>query len=150
MDCKTKHMKNFNYQRPPRTIPGSSEDILAFLDRHGTQNKDAFAVKTPVPAKKKIEKGKGGIPRMTLDLHGQTAEQASVRMRLTFESCRHHGVKELLIIHGQGHHSNLQDGPVLKKLVRDMLDCELKLQVREYRSATPREGGDGATMVSLR
>jgi DNA-nicking Smr family endonuclease len=142
-------MKPSNYQRPPRTIPGSSEDILAFLDKHGTQNKDAFAEKAPAPAKKKIEKGKGGIPRMTLDLHGQTSEQASMRIRLTFESCRHHGVRELLIIHGQGRHSNLQEGPVLKKLVHDMLDYELKMQVREYRSASPREGGDGATMVHL-
>lgn len=87
---------------------------------------------------------------MTLDLHGQTCELATLRMRSTFEACRHHGVRELLIIHGQGHHSDRQEGPVLKKLVRDMLDYEFKLRVREYRSARPREGGDGATMVSLR
>ena len=87
---------------------------------------------------------------MTLDLHGQTCEQASMRMRSTFESCLHHGVRELLIIHGQGHHSNQQEGPVLKKLVRDMLDYEFNLRVREYRSAGLREGGDGATLVLLR
>jgi DNA-nicking Smr family endonuclease len=136
--------------RPPRTVPGSSEDILAFLDKYGTRNKDALAEKKPGPAKKLIDKGKGGVLRMTLDLHGMTGDQAVLRLRLTFESCRRHGVKELLVIHGRGSHSAAQDGPVLKKVVHDMLDYELNMQVREYRSALPREGGDGATVVSLR
>lgn len=138
------------YSRPPRTIPGSSEDILAFLDRHGTQNKDAFVAKEEKPATKRIKKGKGGIPRMTLDLHGQTGEQAARRMRLIFDSCGDHGVKELLVIHGRGHHSSVQERPVLKKLVHDMLDFELNLRVKDYRGASPREGGDGATLVFLR
>lgn len=139
-----------NNKRPPRTVPGSADDILAFLDKHGTQNKDAFAEKEPTPAKTKIDKGKGGVPRMTLDLHGRTGDQATMRMRLTFESCRHHGVKELLIVHGQGRHSNPLDGPVLKNLVHAMLENELALQVRDSRPAIPRDGGDGATVVYLR
>lgn len=143
-------MKHSNFQRPPRTVPGTAEDIISFLDKFGTQNKDAFAEKAPGPAKKKIEKGKGGIPRMTLDLHGQTGEQAARRMRLIFDSCGDHGVKELLVIHGWGHHSSVQEGPVLKKLVHDMLDFELNLRVKDYRGASPREGGDGATLVFLR
>jgi DNA-nicking Smr family endonuclease len=150
LHLKQYNMKHSHYQRPPRTVQGTAGDILAFLDKYGTRNKDTVAAKEVKPAKKLIEKGKGGVPRMTLDLHGQTGEQASRRMRLTFESCSGHGVKELLIIHGQGHHSNLQEGPVLKKLVRDMLDNELNLRVNEYRSASPREGGDGATVVFLR
>jgi DNA-nicking Smr family endonuclease len=144
-------MKYPSQKRPPRTVPGSTGDILAFLDRYGTQNKDAFAAAPAKPASvKRVEKVKGGALRMTLDLHGKTVDQASERVRSTVESCGRRGIKELLIIHGQGHHSTQQDGPVLKKLVRDMLDNELNLRVGGYRAALPREGGDGATVVFLK
>jgi DNA-nicking Smr family endonuclease len=142
-------VKTFPVKRAPRTIPGSTGDILSFLDRHGTQDKDAVAAKGAKAAKKPVEKGKGGALRMTLDLHGRTSDEASRQLRSTLEWCRLHGIRELLIVHGQGRHSAPEDGPVLKNLVRDMLDCELRLQVKEYRTALPRDGGDGATVVFL-
>jgi DNA-nicking Smr family endonuclease len=142
-------MKRLRYNRPPRTIPGTTEEILSFLAAHGTRDKD-FA--EPVPEKPvvhRIERRKGGVLRETLDLHGLTSDEASLRLRLIIELCQNHGVKELLIIHGQGRHSAPAEGPVLKNLVREMLENELRLSVLRFRSGLPREGGEGATIAYL-
>lgn len=134
--------------RPPRIVPGTTEDILAYLQEHGVSDKDLSAP-SQRKAKSNIRKGKGGIPRMTLDLHGKNSEQASRVLRAAMETCREHGIKELLVIHGRGHHSSKDEGPVLKTLVRSMLNNELKLRVKDFRTALPREGGEGATLLFL-
>jgi DNA-nicking Smr family endonuclease len=142
-------MRHFHYHRPPRTVPGTAEDILAYLAAHGIRDKDSVE---PVPENSiapRIEKRKKGVFRMTLDLHGLTSEEASRRIRLTIGECGHRGVKELLVIHGRGRHSSLNEGPILKNLVRGMLDNELRLSVRDFRSGLPREGGEGVTLVYL-
>jgi len=136
-------------RRVPRTIPGTTEDILSYLASHGTRDKD---IVVPEPLKvsgRKIEKRRGGVLRMTLDLHGLTSEAASQCIRQTIETCRRHGVRELLIIHGRGCHSGVNEGPVLKNMVGGMLENELALGVRDFRTGLPREGGEGATLVFL-
>jgi DNA-nicking Smr family endonuclease len=136
--------------RLPRTVCGTDEDILAFLDRYGTRDKDRAAVgEEKKPKARNIEKRKGGVLRMTLDLHGLKSEEASRRLRETIESCAEHGVRELLVIHGRGYHSNPSEGPVLKTLVSQMLENELRLSVRDWRAGLPREGGDGVTVLFL-
>jgi DNA-nicking Smr family endonuclease len=134
--------------RPPRTIPGTTEDILAYLQEHGVSDKDLSAPSRK-KAKSDIRKGKGGILRMTLDLHGKTSDEASRSLRMMMETCRDHGIRELLVIHGRGHHSSSDEGPVLKTLVYSMLNNELKLRVKDFRTALPREGGEGATVLFL-
>ena len=59
-------------------------------------------------------------------------------------------MRELLVVHGYGLHSDPNEGPVLKKLVRDMLDRELRPKYRTYRTASIRDGGEGATLVAVR
>jgi DNA-nicking Smr family endonuclease len=86
---------------------------------------------------------------MTLDLHGKTSDEASRSLRMMMETCRDHGIRELLVIHGRGHHSSSDEGPVLKTLVYSMLNNELKLRVKDFRTALPREGGEGATVLFL-
>jgi DNA-nicking Smr family endonuclease len=137
-------MKRLRFQRLPRTVPGTAEDILLFLEAHGVRDKDAAA-----PAPEKPEKRKGGVLRMTLDLHGLTSDEASRRLRQTVETCGSRGIKELLIIHGQGRHSAIAGQPVLKGLVREMLGNELRLRVTRSRGGLPREGGEGATVAYL-
>jgi DNA-nicking Smr family endonuclease len=137
-----------NPTRPPRTIPGTTEDILAYLKEHGVSDKD-FVAPGHRKVKPNFQKGKGGILRMTLDLHGKTSEEASRALRATMETCKEHGIRELLVIHGRGHHSSMDEGPVLKTMVRSMLDNELKLRVKDFRSALPHEGGEGATVLFL-
>jgi len=142
-------MKRLRYQRPPRTVPGTTEDILSYMDVHGTRNKDDCAPKPEKSRVSDIARGKGGVLRMTLDLHGLTSDEASRRIRLTIDSCKNRGIKELLVIHGRGRHSGYNEGPVLKNLVHQMLERELVLSVRDFRSGLPREGGEGATLVFL-
>ena len=143
-------MKQSGYRRPPRTIPGTTEDILSYLDAHGTRNKDVVA-REPVKSAfhRSVEKRKGGVLRQTVDLHGLTSDEASRRLRAAVESCHDHGIKELLVIHGKGHHSMNGEGPVLKNMVNQMLDSELRLQVKDSRGGLPREGGEGVTLVVL-
>ena len=134
--------------RPPRTVPGTSEDILAYLQEHGVRDKDAVLPRKK-PIQTTIKKGKGGIPRMTLDLHHKTVEEASRSLRAMIDTCKQHGVRELLVIHGRGHHSSMNEGPVLKTLVRTMAENELRLQIRDFRTAASIDGGDGATILLL-
>jgi DNA-nicking Smr family endonuclease len=143
-------MKQSGYRRPLRTIPGTTGDILSYLDAHGTRDKD-IVVNEPVKSgfHRSVEKRKGGVLRQTFDLHGLTSDEASRSLRAAVESCHDHNIKELLVIHGKGHHSAYGEGPVLKNLVKQMLDNELRLQVKEFRDGLPREGGEGVTVVVL-
>jgi DNA-nicking Smr family endonuclease len=60
------------------------------------------------------------------------------------------GIKELLVIHGWGRHATATESGVLKKLVLDMLEYRYKLSIRGYKTALPRQGGEGATLVTLK
>ena len=88
--------------------------------------------------------------RVVLDLHGMKSDDAARRVRSFITQSRKKGIREILIIHGKGNHSVNQGEPVLKRMVRDLLEKELHHTIRNYRAALPREGGDGATVVYLR
>lgn len=80
-----------------------------------------------------------------LDLHGMTQEQAGRELGAFLGRCREEGVKKVLIIHGQGHHS--AGGPVLKETVRRIL--ESSDLVTDWGTASPKHGGSGAVWVWL-
>ena len=42
------------------------------------------------------------------------------------------------------------EGGVLKKLVRECLEYRYALAVRGFKTALPKDGGEGATLVTLR
>jgi DNA-nicking Smr family endonuclease len=139
-------------KRPPRTVPGSTEDILAYLDKYGVQDKDRVS---SAPAKRArlqfpIEKLSNGTLRLRVDLHGLIADEAERRFRFAVQFSLEHGIRELLVIHGHGVHSAPSEGPVLKNLVRMMLESELCDRVRDYRTGVPKEGGEGVTVVYLK
>jgi len=141
---KNKHELSDNDDNRDQTA-----EILAFLKKYGTRNKDLGTA----PAKKKPSTrsvNSRGQPRETIDLHGMRSEEASQRLRFTVHRCVASGVRELLIIHGVGYHSVLSGGPVLKDMVRSMLENELCMNVRDFRPAVAKDGGDGATLVYLR
>jgi DNA-nicking Smr family endonuclease len=126
-----------------------TDEILAFIKKYGTRNKDlGTSPKKKKPSTRSVNSR--GQPRETVDLHGMRSEEASQRLRFIVNRCVESGVKELLVIHGVGYHSVLSGGPVLKDMVRNMLDNELCLNVRDYRTAVAKDGGDGATLVYLR
>ena len=121
-------------------------ELLSYIEDTTIFDKDAA---TPKKRSSKMNQ-KRRKHRKTLDLHGLTKAQAIPRIRDAIDDCQRRGLKELLIIHGWGAHSDFQEGPVLKGLVHQMLQIELYLSVKDFRSALPRDGGEGATVVFLR
>jgi len=129
----------------------SGDEILEYMRRHGVFDKDASGIL----AQKKKSKSRDRYRRFAthraiLDLHGLKYDEAVVRIHAAFEDCNAKGIRELLIIHGQGFHSSPQEGPVLKKLVLDMIENEFRSVVKDFRTAVPKDGGEGATVVWLR
>jgi DNA-nicking Smr family endonuclease len=134
-----------------RTGKLAKEEILQYLAQHGTVDKDA-AIAIPTNAGKKnsiVHVSKRQL-RRDVDLHGLTSDRATMAIRRTIQECRSSGIKQILFIHGIGLHSGPAEEPVLKNLVRTMLERELAPVVRNYKTADPKDGGDGATVAWLR
>ncbi len=81
-----------------------------------------------------------------LDLHGLTREESVRELAYFVQSMRRRGLRKGLIIHGKGLHS--PDGAVLAPVVRDYL--ESSSEIGEFRKATGKNGGSGATWFILR
>jgi DNA-nicking Smr family endonuclease len=127
----------------------SADEILAHIEKFGILRKDAHqdsAEERTVTRRNKRSRSH----RMTLDLHGLRSDDAARRLRFALDRCREAGTQELLVIHGYGLHSDPNEGPVLKKLVRDLLDHDLRPKYRTYRTAAADDGGEGATLVAVR
>ena len=124
-------------------------EIINFIDRHGIYNKDIDnqrikLKKTNIPNRKK------SIKVLTVDLHGKTKNEARPILHRSFEIGKLKGYSKLLIIHGKGINSEKNFGPALKKLVRSMLKNEFYNSLIDFRTAPPKDGGEGATIVLLR
>ena len=126
----------------------NDNEILSYIDKHGIELKDNKPSKKHQKKKSSFEK-RGKRVRKVLDLHGKYREEAESLIREAFHECKKKGVDTILIIHGAGYSSDPVQGPVLKKLVRIMLENELSNYVKDCRTAIPKDGGEGATMVRL-
>jgi DNA-nicking Smr family endonuclease len=126
------------------------EAILRHLDTYGVRNKDV-SLNTPIPStgKKGISKTVKGRFRKTVDLHGLTSAEAEIQLARAVDECRKKGITELLIIHGWGQHSDPATGGVLKKMVRDCLTYRFTQSIRSWKTALPKDGGEGATLVTM-
>lgn len=125
----------------------SAKKILEYIEQHGIVDKDSVLSQKNRTKKVQIRKR---AARITIDLHGMNSFEAQHKIRSSFMACRCKGIKEILIVHGRGFHSDPNEGPVLKNLVKDMLEHELKSEIHGFRTALARDGGEGATLVSLR
>ena len=85
-----------------------------------------------------------------LDLHGVDAETARCLVEHFVESCHARGLRCVRVVHGRGRNS--PGGiPVLKaNLPRWLARGPARLLVLAYTSATPKDGGAGASYVLLR
>lgn len=124
----------------------NTDEILSHLEKYGVVNKDRYGGGKQCVKKQKASSHKQYL-RETLDLHGLISSEAAIRLRMTVNRCKERGIKELLVIHGIGYHSHLSGGPVLKQMVKQMLENELCCSVRDYKTALPKDGGDGATLI---
>lgn len=120
-------------------------EILRHLSLHGVVNKDAL---TPVKSVHAAKAKSDGCSK--IDLHGLIATDAEQKLLQEIEKCKSRGIKKLLAIHGYGLHSNPVEGPVLKNMVRQLLNGKANTIVRSWRPAKSTEGGEGATMVFVK
>jgi DNA-nicking Smr family endonuclease len=152
VDERMSHDKENHTDRFGNRTDGSSDPsnpILRHLDRYGTINKDLRAPKLAKPKEKSFEKVRG-THRARLDLHGLTEEEAERTLRHELHRRKEQGIGQLLIIHGYGIHSKPGERPVLKQLVRTMLENEMRDMVAQWGEAAPKDGGEGATLVVLK
>lgn len=126
----------------------NKNEILSYIEKHGVEQKD-FAPRKKQHKKKTSFEKKGKRLRKVLDLHGRRHDEVAPIMREAFHECKSRGVDTILIIHGVGYGSDKVEGPIVKKLVRAMLENDLSNYVKDYRTALPKDGGEGATIVRL-
>lgn len=120
--------------------------ILAHLNEHGVEDKDA--ARSPVARRGTPGKSKKSESfDLVLDLHGMKSDSATIAVKRVLDQARRTGARSLLIIHGWGSHSTGPEGPVLKRLVIDVLEREYADSIAEYRPAPLEHGGAGATVV---
>ena len=84
----------------------------------------------------------------TLDLHGSTIEAGITRLRQFLVESRRLGRRRVLIVHGKGTHSD-HGAPLREAVLGELLGAASGL-VHAFASATPGDGGEGATYVMLR
>lgn len=95
---------------------------------------------------KGLKRGKWLISA-TLDLHGNTLDEARERLDRFLQSCLEHDIKCVCIVHGKGYGS--KDGePVLKQTIRRWLTQ--MAAVLAYVECAEQDGGSGAVKVLLR
>lgn len=84
----------------------------------------------------------------TLDLHGTTVKPGIEQLRQFLVESRRLGRRYVLVVHGKGTHS--EHGAPLREAVLSALLGELSGLVHAFASASPADGGNGATYVMLR
>ncbi|SHI16513.1 Smr/MutS family protein [Pollutimonas bauzanensis] len=126
--------------RPPQT---SDQYSPAGIDHDGA----SFVRRGHGPdLAKGLKRGKWPIGA-SLDLHGNTLEEARDRLDHFLQSCLTHQIKCVRIVHGKGYGS--KDGePVLKQTVRRWLTQ--MADVLAYAECPEQDGGSGAVQVLLR
>lgn len=83
-----------------------------------------------------------------IDLHGYTVKEARVLLEQFLRGSIKRGFRCVKVIHGRGLSS--PKGPVLKEAVLRWFERDLRKFVLAYATASPSDGGLGATYVLLR
>ena len=97
--------------------------------------------------------------RFKFDLHGLSIDEANKKVTEIIENCYEKGFKEILLITGQGHHSNLdknvyvsKDHNTLKGTIPEFIknNSVLYSKIIKMENASLREGGKGALIIRLK
>ena len=123
------------------------DPMTLWLRRYGVVDKDAEEEKQKQRTSQ-LDRNyiKSMAPEASIDLHGLTKDEATVRLQAFVEECCRRKLKKILIIHGKGNHSSNE--PVLAKLVHDFIERNYFLG--ESGHPDKEEGGRGATWVMLK
>ena len=97
--------------------------------------------------------------RYKFDLHGLSMDEANKKVTEVIENCYEKGFSEILLITGQGHHSNLEknvyvsrDHSTLKGTIPEFIknNSTLFSKIIKIENASIREGGKGALIIKLK
>ena len=106
---------------------------------------------------KEVEKKK--FTRFKFDLHGLSIDTANKKVTEIIENCYENGFSEILLITGQGHHSDLdknvyvsKDHSTLKGTIPEFIKntSSLYSKIINIKYASPSEGGKGALIIKLK
>ena len=112
-----------------------------------------------VKDKEEYKSEKKKFLRYKFDLHGLSIEEATQKVSEIIENCYDKGVSEILLITGQGHHSNLEKNvyvsknhSTLKGTIPEFIKntSSLYSKITKMNNALPREGGKGALVIRLK
>ncbi|WP_051919112.1 Smr/MutS family protein [Basilea psittacipulmonis] len=136
------------YQIKRQHAQGDAFEPQARLKKHTHQeysDQDSYVKnKDHIDLLKKLKTGTWPVTA-TLDLHGNTTQEAWQRLNDFLKNAIHYKVPCINIIHGQGHGS--KENAVLKPHVRSWL--KQIDAVNAYCTAPNHMGGDGAVLVLL-
>ena len=97
--------------------------------------------------------------RFKFYVHGVSIDEANKKVTEIIENCYEKGFKEILLITGQGHHSNLdknvyvsKDHSTLKGTIPEFIknNSALYSKVIKMENASLKEGGKGALIIRLK
>lgn len=134
---------------PPRVLPRPPE-VPAPVGLVVEGDGEAISARAPGVNRSQVSDLRGGRvrPEATLDLHGESAAAARPALRRFLVEAGAHRRRCVLVVHGRGLHS---DGvAVLRDLVIGELVGELSGLVHAFATASPRDGGSGATYIMVR
>ncbi|MDR1250473.1 MAG: Smr/MutS family protein [Treponema sp.] len=136
-------------KKAPRITAEQKTDILsAWLRINDVVDKDAelFEAAAPFEKGERRRRLRSKRPDASLDLHGQTRDEAWLSLDEFFRLSRQQSFEKLLIIHGKGNHS--EGEATLKRVVQSYIErCAF---AGESGQSTAAEGGSGATWVLLK
>lgn len=89
-------------------------------------------------------------PQADLDLHGADAESARARVEAFIVESHARGLRCLRVVHGRGRRSPNGEAVLKPSLPRWLARGPARLIVLAYTSATPPDGGTGASYILLR
>lgn len=127
------HDEGFEFSDYEKLPPVTSEETIYYA-KSGIQHKML----------RKLRQGQYNV-EATLDLHGNTADEARELLSEFLLHCRKQGLRHILIIHGKGRGTNK---PILKNKLNHWL--RQTEQVIAFCSATAKDGCGGALYVLLR
>ena len=113
-------------------------------------NGQQYTARAPGVSLSQVAELRTGKVRMekTLDLHGETVAKAIEHLHAFLATSAREGWRTVLIIHGKGTHS--EHGAPLREAVHHELLGACSGYVHALATASPADGGDGATCVVLR
>jgi len=116
------------------TLEPVSSEALLFFAKPGLQHK----------VLRKLRQGQYNVEKK-LDLHGMTSTEAKIALGEFLQTCKHQGIRHVLMIHGKGRDTQK---PILKNRLNHWL--RQTPQVLAFCSALAQDGSTGALYVLLK